>query len=163
CESKNVKLAVLNLRGLSFFHNPIECPFRTADAIIPKLAAETPFIFIDFHAEATAEKVALGWYLDGKVSAIAGTHTHVPTADEQILPNGTGYISDVGFTGPHDSVIGMDKETAINRFLYQTPQKYKVAEENLIINGVIFQLDLKTAKTVWVERVSFPELRRSAK
>ncbi len=104
----------------------------------------------------------MAWYLDGKVSCIAGTHTHVQTADEQIFPNGTGYITDVGFTGPHDTVIGMDIHTSINRFIYQTPQKYKLGTGNLRINGVLFTLDIETGKTVEVERVTFPDLTRKA-
>jgi len=160
--SPGMKVAVLNLRGQAFFQNPIECPFRTADWVLPKLKEETNLIFVDFHAEATAEKVAMGHYLDGRISALAGTHTHIPTADEQILPKGSGYITDVGFTGPHDSVIGMDKDTALQRFLYQTPQKYKIATEANRINAVLFTLDTTTGLTQKIERVVFPDYNRGA-
>jgi calcineurin-like phosphoesterase len=110
-------------------------------------------VFVDFHAEATAEKWAMGWYLDGRVSAMAGTHTHVATADEQILPQGTGYITDVGFTGPHRSVIGMDVETALRRFRFQTPQKYEEAKGHLQLNGAIFELDVQSGQCLHVERL----------
>lgn len=156
-----IKIAVLNLRGQAYFQNPIECPFRTADWALGKIQDETRLIFVDFHAEATAEKIGMGYYLDGRVSAIAGTHTHVPTADEQILEKGTGYITDTGFTGPHESVIGMDTETAMNRFLLQIPQKYKIGENGNRINGVLFTLDPETALCSSVERVTFPDFRRS--
>jgi metallophosphoesterase (TIGR00282 family) len=155
------KIAVLNLRGLAFFQNPIECPFRTADWVLPRIQEETNIIFVDFHAEATAEKVGMGHHLNGRVSAMAGTHTHIPTADEQILSKGTGYITDVGFTGPHDSVIGMDKDTAMNRFMYQTPQKYKIAEEGNRLNGVIFTIDVESGQCTEVQRLHFPDYDRT--
>ena len=160
---KQKKVGVINLRGQQFFNNPIDDPFRTADWIIEKLQQETKVLFVDFHAEATAEKLAFARYVDGRVSAIAGTHTHIQTADEQILPGGTGYITDVGFTGPHDSVIGMATEVALNRFLYQTPQKYKVAEEGLKINGLFVQVDEATGKTEYIERISIPDFPRGKK
>ena len=114
-------------------------------------------IFIDFHAEATAEKMALGQYLDGKISAIVGTHTHIQTSDERILPNGTGYITDVGMTGPYDSVIGMKSTAAINRFLFATPQKYETAKDNVHLTGMFFKIDTETGKTLELERIFFPE------
>ena len=110
-------------------------------------------IIVDFHAEATAEKIALGYYLDGKVTAIFGTHTHVQTADEKILPNGTAYITDIGMTGPEHSVIGMDVKASIKRFETTLPERYKIAEGNCIFNGVIFELDDKTSKVTDIKRI----------
>ncbi|MFZ1280944.1 MAG: YmdB family metallophosphoesterase, partial [Ignavibacteriaceae bacterium] len=107
--------------------------------------------------EATAEKMALGQYLDGKISAIVGTHTHIQTSDERILPNGTGYITDVGMTGPYDSVIGMKSTAAINRFLFATPQKYETAKDNVHLTGMFFKIDTETGKTLELERIFFPE------
>ena len=115
---------------------------------------------MDFHAEATAEKMAIGNYLDGKVSAIVGTHTHIQTSDERILPNGTGYITDVGMTGPYDSVIGMKSTAAINRFLFATPQKYETAKDNVHLTGMFFKIDTETGKTIELERIFFPEFDR---
>ncbi|MDP2362359.1 MAG: YmdB family metallophosphoesterase, partial [Ignavibacteria bacterium] len=114
-------------------------------------------VFVDFHAEATAEKMAMGHYLDGKVSAMVGTHTHIQTSDERILPNGTGYITDVGMTGPYDSVIGMKTTAAVNRFLFATPQKYETAKDNVHLTGMYFKIDNETGKTLELERVFFPE------
>ena len=150
------KVAVINLQGRSFMA-PIDCPFRSADWIISKLKSETKVIFIDFHAEATAEKLALASYLDGKVSAIVGTHTHIQTADERIYPNGTGYITDVGMTGPYDSVIGMKTDAAINRFIYQTPQKYQTATDNVHLTAMFFKIDPDSGKTLEIERIFIPE------
>ncbi len=121
----DLKLGVINLEGRVFMRN-LECPFRVGANLADKLKAETPFIVVDFHAEATSEKLALGWYLDGKVSALLGTHTHVQTVDERILPAGTAYISDVGMTGLRDGVIGMHKGQAIEMFLTQVPRKLEV-------------------------------------
>ncbi|MFA3783106.1 TIGR00282 family metallophosphoesterase [Melioribacteraceae bacterium 4301-Me] len=156
------KVAVLNLQGRAYM-NPIDCPFRTSDWIIPKLKNETNVIIVDFHAEATAEKLALANYLDGKVSAVIGTHTHVQTADERIFPNGTGYITDVGMTGPYDSVIGMKTDAAINRFLYQTPQKYQTATDNVHLCGLFFKVDGQSGKTLEIERIFMPEFDKLAK
>ena len=155
-ESKKGKVGVLNLQGRTFMAD-IDCPFRTADWIIPKIKNETNIIFIDFHAEATAEKIALVNYLDGKVSVLVGTHTHVQTADERIFPGGTGYITDVGMTGPYESVIGMKTQAAINRFVYATPQKYETAENDVHLCGMFFKIDTETGKTVEIERILFPD------
>lgn len=149
-----VNVAVLNLRGNTFFNNPIVCPFQTADRLVPELGAKAHVLFLDFHAEATAEKQAMGWYLDGHISALCGTHTHVQTADEQVLPGGTGYLTDVGCTGPHHSVIGMDIETAITRFRLQIPQKYKLGEGSPRLNAAVFDIDEKTGKTRSIQRIS---------
>jgi hypothetical protein len=134
------KAAVLNLEGRVFM-NPLECPFRTADRLLATIPSQVKIIIVDMHAEATSEKQALGWHLDGRVSAVVGTHTHVQTADERILPNGTGYITDAGMTGPVDSVIGMKKEIILERFLSQLPQPFKVATQNIQLQGVILKID----------------------
>ena len=155
-ESKKGKVGVLNLQGRTFMAD-IDCPFRTADWIVPKIKSETNIIFVDFHAEATAEKIALVNYLDGKVSVLVGTHTHVQTADERIFPGGTGYITDVGMTGPYESVIGMKTQAAINRFVYATPQKYETAENDVHLCGMFFKIDTETGKTVEIERILFPD------
>jgi len=155
-EHSKGKVAVLNLQGRSYM-SPIDCPFRACDWVIPKINQETKIIFIDFHAEATAEKIALVNYLDGKVTAVIGTHTHVQTSDERIYPKGTGYLTDCGMTGPYDSVIGMKTDAAINRFLYQTPQKYQTATDNVHLCGVYLKIDIDTGKTLEIERIFLPE------
>ena len=158
-ETKMGKVGIINLQGRAFMA-PIDCPFRTADWAINRIKQETNIIVIDFHAEATAEKMALASYLDGKVTAIIGTHTHIPTADERVLPRGTGYITDCGMTGPYDSVIGMKTEAAINRFLYQTPQKYQAAENNVHLCGLHLKVNADTGKTIEIERIILPEFER---
>src|SRR5439155_25246527 len=135
--------AVINLQGRVFMP-AIDCPFRIAERLLRDLSREIRTIFIDFHAEATAEKQAFGWYFDGKVSAIVGTHTHVPTADEQILPMGTAYITDVGMTGPHDSVIGVNKEIIQPKFISQIPAKFETATGDVRINAVELEVDVGT-------------------
>ena len=131
----------------------IDCPFRAARAAAETLRRETPIVLIDFHAEATAEKVALGWHMDGLVSAVIGTHTHVQTADERILPHGTAYLTDAGMTGPHDSVIGVRSEIAIRRFLTQTPIRFKPAEENAKLCGAIVAVDEHSGSAKHIERL----------
>ena len=121
---------------------------------IAKLKEETPIVFVDFHAEATSEKVSLGWYLDGRVSAVVGTHTHVQTADERILPGGTAYLTDAGMTGAFDSVIGVRKDEPIEKFLTQVPVKFEVAKNNLRLNGVVVSVDESTGRAVGIERVN---------
>ena len=126
---------------------PIDCPFRCVDEEIVKLKNEgADIIIVDFHAEATAEKIAMGWYLNGRVSAVIGSHTHVQTADERVLPGGTAYITDAGMTGPFDSVIGMDKDAAIRRFLIQLPVHYKMAHGDSRFCGVIVFIDKESGK-----------------
>lgn len=159
-ESKNTKVAVVNLQGRTFM-SAIDCPFRAAEWVIAKVKNDTKVIIIDFHAEATAEKMALANFLDGKVSCIIGTHTHIQTSDERILPNGTGYITDVGMTGPYDSVIGMKTQAAINRFLFQTPQKYETAKEEIHLSAVFVKVDINSGKTSFIERIFFPEFEKS--
>ena len=150
------KIGVVNLQGRTFMQT-IDCPFRTADWVIDKIRHETPYILVDMHAEATAEKVALAMHLDGKVSAVMGSHSHVQTSDERILKNGTGYCSDVGMTGPYDSVIGMVAKPAIDRFVYQTPRKYECATDDVHLCAMVIKIDAETGKTVFLERILFPE------
>ncbi|MFA7287858.1 MAG: TIGR00282 family metallophosphoesterase [Melioribacteraceae bacterium] len=150
------KLAVLNLQGRAFMA-PIDCPFRSAEWVISKIRQETKNIFIDFHAEATAEKLALAFFLDGKVSAVVGTHTHTQTADERILPKGTAFITDSGMTGPYESVIGMKADAAINRFLYQTPQKYQTATDDPHLCGVYVKIDSDSGLANYIERIILPD------
>jgi 2',3'-cyclic-nucleotide 2'-phosphodiesterase len=148
-----VKIGVLNLMGRVFMRE-LDCPFRTADREVARLREETPVIVVDFHAEATAEKVALGWYLDGRVPALLGTHTHIQTADERILAKGTGYITDAGMTGPHDSVIGVKKEQAIQKFLSLLPTRFEPASGDVRLNGVHLDVDETTGRCRHIERVS---------
>ncbi len=150
-----VPIGVINLQGRTYMFS-IDCPFRSVLAEVRKLQKQAKIIFVDFHAEATAEKVAMGWYLDGKVSAVVGTHTHIPTADETILPAGTAYITDVGMTGPFDSVIGLRKELAIKRFLHQTPVRYRVAENDLRYCAVVISVDKESGKATSIERINLP-------
>ncbi|MDP6625988.1 MAG: TIGR00282 family metallophosphoesterase [Nitrospinota bacterium] len=143
---------VLNLSGRVFMPN-LDCPFQTADREIPELKKKAKFIIVDMHAEATSEKIAMGWYLDGKVSAIIGTHTHVQTADEKILPKGTAYITDAGMTGPVDSVIGMKKEIAIFRFKTSIPEKFSVASGDIQLNAVLVEMDSKSGLAKEIKRI----------
>lgn len=147
------KVAVLNLEGRVFMNN-LECPFRVADREISRLRTITPIIIVDFHAEATSEKLSMGWYLDGKVSAVIGTHTHVQTADERILPGGTAYISDAGMTGSFDSVIGIKKELAIEKFLTLLPVRFEVAKKDIRLNGVVVEIDEQSGRALNIERIS---------
>ncbi len=149
------KLAVINVQGRVYM-NALNCPFRTALKLAEKLKSETNLIIVDMHAEATAEKVAMGWYLDGKVSAVIGTHTHVQTSDERILPQGTAYITDTGMTGAFDGVIGGSKEFSVNRFVYMTPQKQDLATNDLHISAVIIQIDTETGKSANISRLFHP-------
>jgi 2',3'-cyclic-nucleotide 2'-phosphodiesterase len=152
-------VGVLNLQGRTFM-SPIDCPFKTADWAVSKIAEETPVIILDMHAEATAEKLAMGWHLDGRVSAVIGTHTHVQTADARILPQGTAYISDVGMTGPYDSVLGMRKEVALRRFIRQTPNKFEVAESDVHFSAIFLDVNSQTGKALHIESIFFPEMQR---
>jgi len=148
-----VKVGVINLEGRVFMNN-LECPFRTADSEIEKLRQETPIILVDFHAEATSEKSSLGWYLDGRVSAVIGTHTHVQTADERILPGGTAYLTDAGMTGAFESVIGVRKDEPIQKFLTQLPAKFEVAKKDIRLNGAVISVDESTGRALAIERVN---------
>ena len=148
-------VGVINLQGRTFMQ-PIDDPFKAADWAVSKIANETKVILIDMHAEATAEKMALAWHLEGRISALVGTHTHIPTADARILPKGTAYITDVGMTGPYDSVIGLRKEIAIKRFQQQTPYKFELAQHDVRFCGVYIQVETETGKATKIEQVIFP-------
>ena len=152
-ECKGKKIAVINIMGRVDINILTENPFLKAKKIIEKIKNKVDIIFIDFHAEATAEKIALGYYLDGKATAIFGTHTHVQTADEKILPNGTAYITDIGMTGPKYSVIGMNIKASIKRFETTLPERYKIAEGKCILNAVIFEIDDNTSKVTNIKRI----------
>lgn len=148
-----IRVAVINLMGVSFME-PLDCPFRTADRLIEMARQEyCDIILVDFHAEATGEKRALGYYLDGRVSCFFGTHTHVQTADEQILPHGTGYITDLGMTGPYNSVLGVKPEIIIAKLKDKLPQRFDWAEGESKLDCVLFTVDEKTKKTTAVERL----------
>ena len=152
-EAKNSKkIGVINLIGRVFMQ-AVDCPFRKAKECIELIKKETNIIFVDIHAEATSEKVAMGWYLDGEVSCVFGTHTHVQTADEKILPKNTAYITDIGMAGPMDSVIGRKKEQIIERFLTQMPTRFEMADENIQMHGAIVEIDNKSNKAVSISRV----------
>ncbi len=149
-------IGVINLLGRVFM-KPIDCPFRTADEILKVLTPETNVIFVDMHAEATSEKMALGRYLDGRVTAIFGTHTHVATADEKILPNGTAFISDLGMTGPHDSILGRRVDCVLKAILTQMPTKFEIAERDVRISGAKIVVDTKTGRAESIKRVEIKE------
>jgi metallophosphoesterase (TIGR00282 family) len=148
-------VGVINLIGRVFMPNN-DCPFRAAQAEVQKLRHQTRIIIVDFHGEATSEKIAMGRYLDGQVSAVIGTHTHVQTSDEQILPKGTAYISDAGMCGPHDGVLGRDVDAVIKRFLTQMPQKMEVATGKVELCGVIVDVEENTGKARAIERLRLP-------
>jgi metallophosphoesterase (TIGR00282 family) len=154
-------VAVINAMGRVFM-TAIDDPFRVVTDEISAVKDRAKVIFVDFHAEATSEKVAMGWYLDGRVTAIVGTHTHVQTADERVLPQGTAYLTDVGMTGPHDSVIGVERTAIIQRFLTGLPQRFETATENPRLNGVIVKADEQTGKAISIERLSLSARRIDA-
>lgn len=145
------KLGVANIEG-RIFMNTLECPFRAMEELLAEVNGAVP-VMVDFHAEATSEKIAMGWFLDGKAAAVFGTHTHVQTADERVLPKGTGYITDAGMTGPADSVIGMDKKNVLERFLTQLPHKWEVGREDVEVQGVFFTVDSDTGRCTSIRRV----------
>lgn len=145
-------VGVINVQGRVFME-ALECPFRLSKEAGEVLSKDTKIIIVDIHAEATSEKVALGWYLDGKVSSVLGTHTHIQTADERILPNGTAYITDVGMTGPLDSVIGRRIEDVLARFITSVPTRFEVAKENVCLQGVVVDIDEQTGKANSIVRI----------
>jgi metallophosphoesterase (TIGR00282 family) len=145
-------VGVLNLQGRVFIQE-MDCPFRVADRELRGLKEQTDIIVVDMHAEATSEKVAMGWYLDGRVSAVVGTHTHVQTSDEQVLPEGTAYITDAGMTGPHDSIIGVKKEAVLKRFLTQLPTRFETAASDVKLCGVLINVDEITGRATEISRV----------
>ena len=144
--------AVLNLQG-RIFMNPIDCPFRTADAELARIPPQVKVRIVDIHAEATSEKISMGWYLDGRVTAVLGTHTHIPTADETILPNGAAYVTDLGMTGPYDSVIGIDKQPVIQKFLNQLPTRFEVAKGDVRLHAVLIEADPQTGHALSIQRI----------
>jgi len=145
------KCAVINLQGRVYMANT-DCPFRKADAILASLPPDVKMKFVDFHAEVTSEKIAMGWYLDGRVSAVVGTHTHIPTADTKILPGGTGYQTDCGMTGPYDSVIGVEKEPILRKFLTAMPVKMEPAKGSVELHSVIVDVDCESGKARAIRR-----------
>ncbi|MBN6188673.1 TIGR00282 family metallophosphoesterase [Aneurinibacillus sp. BA2021] len=150
------ELAIINLQGRTFLP-PSDCPFRTAEKIVEQVRKRTPYIFVDMHAEATSEKQAMGWFLNGKVSAVVGTHTHVQTADERILPGGTAYLSDVGMVGPRDSILGMERDAVIKKFLTGLPVRFEVAMLKPQLNGVIIDMEKSTGCASSIQRILIDE------
>jgi len=149
-------IGVINVMG-RIFMQPLDDPFAVVQKEIEAMRGKARVILVDFHAEATSEKVAMGWHLDGRVTAVFGTHTHVQTADDRILPKGTAYLTDVGMTGPHDSIIGMERDPALSRFLTGLPSKFEPATGNPRLNGVIVDADDATGKAIGVTRISYSE------
>ncbi|MFH0827662.1 MAG: TIGR00282 family metallophosphoesterase [Candidatus Omnitrophota bacterium] len=150
--ARGEKVGVICVLGRVFL-DALECPFKTTMAAVEALSRETKTIIVDIHAEATSEKVALGWYLQGKVSAVLGTHTHIQTADERILPEGTAYLTDAGMTGPYDSVIGRRVEDVLERFLTHVPVKFEVAEGNVMLCGAIVEIDERNGRAKKITRI----------
>jgi metallophosphoesterase (TIGR00282 family) len=144
---------VINLQGRVFMPNHVEDPFRCVDEILKQHGSRSRVVIVDMHAEATSEKYAMGWYLDGRASIVFGTHTHVQTADERILPGGTAYITDLGMCGPFDSVIGMEKESVIRGFITQLPRQFEVAQENVVLQGVIADIDDESGRASAIRRL----------
>jgi metallophosphoesterase (TIGR00282 family) len=154
-----IRVATINLQGLVFLNN-LSDPFRTADRLLQEIAGRDPkvkVIFVDMHAEATSEKQAMGFYLDGRVSAVIGTHTHVPTADERVLPAGTALLTDAGMTGPYESIIGMRADKVLRRFLLQTPAPFEVAKRDVRLAGAVVDVDEETGRARGIERLLIPD------
>jgi len=155
-EARNgVRVAILNIQGRAMM-TPLDCPFRAANALIERIPAEVKVRFLDFHAELTSEKVAMGWHLDGRVSAVIGTHTHVPTADTRILPGGTAYQTDCGMTGPYDGVIGAEKELVLKKFLTSLPVRLEAAKRGGELHGVLVDIDEHSGRARSIERIVRP-------
>jgi 2',3'-cyclic-nucleotide 2'-phosphodiesterase len=153
-----LEIAIINLQGRTFMNAAIDDPFHTAERLVQEARKKTPIIFIDFHAEVTSEKQAMGWYLDGKVSAIVGTHTHVQTSDSRILPNGTAYLSDVGMTGPYDGILGIEKDPVIHRFLTGLPVRHEVPNTGrTLLSAVLIDIDEKTGLARKIDRILINE------
>lgn len=151
------KIAVLNLQGRTFLP-AIDCPFKKADRILEEVKQETSIIFVDFHAEATSEKEAMGWYLDGRVTAVVGTHTHVQTSDERVLPKKTAYLTDVGMTGPRNGILGMEKEAVLYRFQTALPSRFEVVKEGPAqLNAVLVSVDIQTGLAGKIKRIRIDE------
>jgi 2',3'-cyclic-nucleotide 2'-phosphodiesterase len=155
-QKKDLKALVINVQGRVFMPNHVDDPFRAVDRILEEHRKHSPVIVVDMHAEATSEKNAMGWYLDGRASVVYGTHTHIQTADERVLPGGTAYITDVGMCGPFDSVIGIEKEVVIRGFLSQLPRKFDVAQDNIVLQGAILDVDEESGKARQIRRLRVP-------
>jgi 2',3'-cyclic-nucleotide 2'-phosphodiesterase len=151
-----IKVGVLNVMGRTFMQPEVDCPFRTTDRELEILRKETPIIFVDFHAETTSETIAFARYLDGRVSAVVGTHSHVQTADEEIFPGGTAFLCDAGMTGPHESVLGREIAPVIERFRTQMPRPFPVAKGNIRFKGVLIKLDPLSGRATHIERLNIP-------
>jgi len=157
---KGKEVAVLQLQGRTYMQS-IDCPFRSADNALKMISERTNLIIVDFHADATAEKIAMGWHLDGRVSAVLGTHTHIQTADACLLERGSAFISDVGMTGPYNSVLGMRKDIALKRFVLQTAHKYEMAQEDFKISGAIVEIDFETGQALSIDSFTYPKFIKS--
>jgi metallophosphoesterase (TIGR00282 family) len=155
-QHNGLRALVINLQGRVFMPNHVDDPFRCVDEILKQHGSRSPVVIVDMHAEATSEKSAMGWYLDGRASIVFGTHTHVQTADERILPGGTAYITDLGMCGPFDSVIGMEKDTVIRGFLTQLPRQFEVAQDNVVLQGVIADIDEENGRARAIRRLRVP-------
>jgi 2',3'-cyclic-nucleotide 2'-phosphodiesterase len=155
-QANGLRALIINLQGRVFMPNHVEDPFRCVDNILKQQGVNARVVIVDIHAEATSEKYAMGWYLNGRASIVYGTHTHVQTADERILPAGTAYITDVGMCGPFDSVIGMEKETVIQGFITQLPRQFEVAQDNVVLQGIIVDVDETTGQAREVRRLRVP-------
>jgi metallophosphoesterase (TIGR00282 family) len=152
-QHNGLRALIINVQGRVFMPNHVEDPFRCVDEILKQQGSRSAVVIVDMHAEATSEKYAMGWYLDGRASVVFGTHTHVQTADERILPGGTAYITDLGMCGPFDSVIGMEKESVIRGFLSQLPRPFEVAQDNVVLQGVIAEIDEESGKARSIRRL----------
>lgn len=154
--SNGESITVINLLGRTFM-SPMDCPFRTVDAVLEEIGANTKAIVVDMHAEATSEKVAMGWHLDGRASAVIGTHTHVQTSDERVLPAGTAYLTDAGMTGVRDSVLGLDPKLVVERFITQLPNKFTLAAGPCVVRGALVEIDAATGRALGIQRISVDE------
>jgi metallophosphoesterase (TIGR00282 family) len=153
---RGLRALVVNVQGRVFMPNHVDDPFRCVDGILKNHGGYSRVVIVDMHAEATSEKVAMGWFLDGRASIVYGTHTHVQTADERLLPGGTAYITDLGMCGPWDSVIGIEKENVIEGFLTQLPRKFEVAKENVVLQGIIVDVDEESGRARDIRRLRIP-------
>lgn len=154
---EGTRVGVVHLMGRAFMAKPTDCPFHAAAALVAKIRTETPIVVVDFHAEVTSEKIAMGWHLDGKASLVFGTHTHVQTADERVLPMGCAHITDVGMTGPHDGVLGRRADRVLAAFLTQMPQKFDVADGDVRLHAVLVTVDPASGRAQSIERISLRE------
>ena len=153
--ASNHRVAVISVLGRMYMKTPFDCPFRAVDRILASLPQDVKLIVVDLHAEATSEKIAMGWHLDGRVTALVGTHTHVPTADERVLPKGTAYITDLGMTGPYDSVLGRDRKRVVSAMVSGVPNRFDVATDDPRMCGLLITCDTTTGRASAVERIRF--------